>query len=245
MKLEKYFIVANNITIKDGKKFILKDVSITIKENDFITIVGPNGAGKSTLLKCLMGFFTPLFGTIERLPRLRIGYTPQRFFMESLMPISVKDFLILYKKINKNIFNKIIFETNTAHLLKTPLRKLSEGELQKVLLARALLGEPNLLILDEPAQNLDIAAQFDFYKMLDAIYKKYKISILMVSHDLHMVMSGTTSVICLAGTVCCSGTPESIANNPAFTSLFGNSVVDIFSIYQHKHNAMSNSIINK
>jgi zinc transport system ATP-binding protein len=229
-------ITAANITVNRGETKILDNVSLTIGESEFITILGPNGGGKSMLLKCLMGFYIPDNGNIKRKRHLRIGYVPQQFTSEQTMPISVGQFLRLRKKVSAEELETITAETNIEALVNKPLNILSGGELQRILVARALIGAPDLLILDEPAQNLDISGQLAFYKLLSEIYEKRSFSILMVSHDLHMVMATTKKVICLFHHVCCSGEPQVVTKDPEFITLFGNDMAEMMAVYQHGHN---------
>lgn len=239
-----FLIQAEDLCVTRDNKNILENVFIDIKKKDFVTIVGPNGAGKSVLLECLMGSFLPDKGKITKKNNLSIGYIPQNFSPESSMPISVKRFLTLKKKSSANELVNISNETNISEILEKNLSNLSGGELQKVLLARSLLNEPELLILDEPAQNLDIKNQLNFYNLVNRIYKNRDLSILMVSHDLHMVMSSTKKVICLYHHICCSGTPQIIAKDPEFISLFGKDMAKMMSIYQHTHDHAHNEAIN-
>lgn len=229
-------ITASNITVNRGETKILDNVSLTIGQSEFITILGPNGGGKSMLLKCLMGFYIPDNGTITRKRHLQIGYVPQQFTSEQTMPISVGQFLRLRKKVSAEELETITAETNIEALVNKPLNILSGGELQRILVARALIGAPDLLILDEPAQNLDISGQLAFYKLLSEIYEKRSFSILMVSHDLHMVMATTKKVICLFHHVCCSGEPQVVTKDPEFITLFGNDMAEMMAVYQHGHN---------
>lgn len=237
-------IEAKNLCVNRNNKNILENVFVNIKKNDFITIIGPNGAGKSVLLECLMGSFLPDSGKIIKKNNLSIGYIPQNFTPDNSMPISVKRFLTLKKKFTSKELLDISRETNISEILGKHLSTLSGGELQKVLLARSLLNKPELLILDEPAQNLDIKNQLNFYNLLNKIYKDRDLSILMVSHDLHMVMSSTRQVICLYHHVCCSGEPQIVAKDPEFISLFGNDMAKMMSVYQHTHNHSHQEIIN-
>ncbi len=229
-------ITASNITVNRGETKILDNVSVTIGQSEFITILGPNGGGKSMLLKCLMGFYIPDNGNIKRKRHLRIGYVPQQFTSEQTMPISVGQFLRLRKKVSAEELETITAETNIEALVNKPLNTLSGGELQRILVARALIGAPDLLILDEPAQNLDISGQLAFYKLLSEIYEKRSFSILMVSHDLHMVMATTKKVICLFHHICCSGEPQVVTKDPEFITLFGNDMAEMMAVYQHGHN---------
>ena len=239
-----FLIQAKDLCVKRHNKNILENVFVNVKKNDFITIIGPNGAGKSVLLECLMGSFVPDSGEIIKKNNLSVGYIPQNFNPESSMPISVKRFLTLKKKFTPQELTYIASETNISEILEKNLSDLSGGELQKVLLARSLLDEPELLILDEPAQNLDIKNQLNFYNLLNSIYKNRELSILMVSHDLHMVMSSTKQVICLYHHICCSGEPQTVAKDPEFISLFGNDMAKMMSVYQHTHNHSHQDILN-
>lgn len=229
-------IKTHKVTVKRQDRVILNNITLEIGDRDFTTIIGPNGAGKSMLLKCLMGFYKPDSGSIDQAKNLKIGYVPQRINIELSLPISVKNFLLLANKINHNDLENIADECNIKSLMNKQLHFLSGGELQRVLLARSLINNPQLLILDEPAQNLDISGQLSFYKLLDKIYNSRKLSILMVSHDLHMVMASSRQVICLYHHICCSGEPNVVTKDPEFISLFGNDMANMMAIYQHSHN---------
>lgn len=211
-------------------------MSFSIEEQGFVTVVGPNGAGKSVLLKCITGLVRATTGTVSRRHGLRIGYVPQRLISDPTIPVSVHRFLTLRRKSTMEKFDTVVQETSITTLMNKPLYVLSGGELQRVLLARALLNEPELLILDEPAQNLDIMGQLAFYRLLEQIYAQRSISILMVSHDLHMVMAATKKVICLFHHICCSGEPQTVTRDPAFVNLFGKDMAKMLAVYQHEHN---------
>lgn len=226
---------AQNIIVSRQGTTILKDVSIKVDKDDFITIIGPNGAGKSMLLQCLMGFYKADRGAIHRSKLLKIGYMPQKFSIDQTLPITVDAFLKLMKKVNTSDYDEIIEETKITPFLNKQLFTLSGGQMQRVLLARSLIGNPNLLVLDEPAQNLDLSSQMDFYKLLEKTYKKRSLSILMVSHDLHLVMASSKKVICLFGHVCCSGEPQMVAKDPEFVSLFGKDMAKMMAVYNHSH----------
>lgn len=232
----KALIEANNLNLSRKGKSILKDVSLTINKHDSITIIGPNGAGKSMLLKCLMGIYPVDSGTIRRQSSLSIAYMPQNFFPNHTMPISTLRFLGLCRNIDATALEQVARETHIEHMLSKPLSILSGGELQRVLLARSLLGNPDLLVLDEPAQKLDISGQLSFYSLLERIYTERALSILIVSHDLHMVMASTRKVICLFHHICCAGEPHLITKDPQFISLFGKDMANMMAVYQHSHN---------
>ena len=235
MKITNALISAKNVSVLKHQKSILDNIDIQINKNDFITIIGPNGAGKTMLLKCLMGFYKPTSGRIERKEKLRIGYMPQSISIINTMPITVKDFITVRKEYDDISLNKVITEVSIGEIVNKQLSVLSGGEMQRVLLARSLLNNPDLLILDEPAQNLDISGQLNFYKLIQEIYSKRDISILMVSHDLHLVMVSTKKVLCLYKHICCSGAPQQIAKDPEFLSMFGKDMANMMSIYQHSH----------
>jgi zinc transport system ATP-binding protein len=226
---------ARGVSVYRDGKTILEDVSLSIGAKDFITIIGPNGAGKSMLLKCMMGFYAPSKGKVVRSPDLKIGYVPQRLVADHTVPIRVRRFLTLRKKASKGVLQKVAAETSIEDILDQPIHVLSGGELQRVLLARALLDNPGLLVLDEPAQNLDVTGQLAFYKLIEKIYAEREVSILMVSHDLHLVMSSTREVVCLFHHICCHGEPNMVTRDPEFISLFGNDMARLMAVYNHSH----------
>lgn len=236
------------VTFTQHNRHIVDSVSLTITAQDFITIIGPNGAGKTTLLKLLLGILPPSHGKIWRRRGVRIGYMPQRFQPSPNMPMTVGRFLALTKRHSlwQNWRRDTASDTDTGDndweaevvgiqsltpLLDTSLHALSGGEMQRVLLAAALIHRPHILVLDEPAQNLDVTGRLAFYRQLETLYKTHGISILMVSHDLHMVMASTKRVVCLYGHVCCSGAPQAVATHPEFLRLFG----ETMAVYLHDH----------
>ena len=229
-------ITADNISLNHQGKNILDSVSFSLHQGEFITLIGPNGAGKSSLIKVLLGLINQDSGTVKYNKNIRLGYTPQTFSPNPFIPISVIDFLSLNQKVETVLTNEIIEITGIAGLLDSPLKKLSGGELQKVLLARALLNKPNVLILDEPAQNLDIDGQMQLYKLIQDIHQKNNCAVLMVSHDLHRVMKESTQVLCLYHHICCQGHPESILNDEQFNDLFADQINELMTTYEHHHN---------
>lgn len=228
-------IEAHDLTVIRNQQTILKDVSLNIKEHDFITLIGPNGAGKSMLLKCLLGFYKPDLGKVVKRDKLRTAYVPQSINANKTMPITVHRFLQLRQKISKPELLAIAELTDITELLEKSLQVLSGGEMQRILMARALVNKPQLMVLDEPAQNLDVSGQLAFYSLVDNIYKTQNLSILMVSHDLHMVMASTQQVICLFHHVCCTGTPQVVARDPDFVSMFGKDMSKMMAMYKHSH----------
>ncbi len=229
-------ITLNNISLSHNGKNVLDDVSFKLHEGEFITLIGPNGAGKSSLIKVLLGVIKQDSGDITYTDNIRLGYTPQTFSANPFIPISVKDFLTLNQKLDSEFMLKTFELTGIKDLLKSPLKNLSGGELQKVLLTRALLNKPNVLILDEPAQNLDVDGQMQLYKLIQDIHQQQNCAVLMVSHDLHRVMKESTQVLCLYHHICCEGLPESILKDEKFNDLFADQINDLMATYEHHHN---------
>ena len=229
-------ITAQNINLKHQDKKILDDISFSINLGEFITIIGPNGAGKSSLIKVLLGLIKQDSGTIKRSKSVRLGYTPQSFTPNFFIPISVMGFLSLNQKTEKSFIIETAETTGIANSLDLPLKELSGGELQKVLLTRALINKPNVLLLDEPAQNLDIDGQMKFYKLIQDIHQTQNCAVLMVSHDLHRVMKESTQVLCLYRHICCKGRPEAILKDEQFNNLFADQMIELMATYEHHHN---------
>lgn len=229
-------ITAQNITLTHQGKKILDDVSFALQPGEFITLIGPNGAGKSSLIKVLLGLIKQDSGKIKRAKSMRLGYTPQLFTPNPFIPISVVDFLTLNQKVEKSFIKETAETTGVASLLNSPLKNLSGGELQKVLLTRALMNKPNVLILDEPAQNLDVDGQMQLYQLIQDIHQQQNCAILMVSHDLHRVMKESSQVLCLYHHICCKGHPETILKDEQFNDLFADQMTELMATYEHHHN---------
>jgi zinc transport system ATP-binding protein len=219
----------------DGRE-ILRDVSLQLDGGQILTVIGPNGAGKTTLIKIAMGLVTPETGGVTRAPGLRIGYMPQRLQVEATMPMQVERFLRLCRGATAERLREALSEVGAQRVLYSRLSTLSGGELQRVLLARALLHEPQLLVLDEPTQGVDLKGQAELYRLITRIRDQHRCGVLMVSHDLHLVMSSTDEVICLNQHVCCHGHPEQVSNDPAYLELFGKSTAAALAVYTHHHN---------
>tara|TARA_R110000772_G_scaffold30532_16_gene75746 strand:- start:238 stop:1002 length:765 start_codon:yes stop_codon:yes gene_type:complete len=227
---------ARNISLAIDGKQILQNIDLHIDENQIVTLIGPNGAGKTSLVKIVLGLTRPSAGTVSLRKNLRIGYMPQRLHVDNSMPISVKKFLQLAVRAKPELLEKVLSEVNASQLLHSQIHSLSGGELQRVLLARALIQEPELLVLDEPVQGVDINGQAELYALISSIRDKHQCGILMVSHDLHLVMSATDEVICLNQHVCCHGHPEQVSNDPAYLELFGKQQAAALAVYSHHHN---------
>jgi zinc transport system ATP-binding protein len=229
-------VSAKEISVRLGQKIILTDVHLTVCRGEIVTLIGPNGAGKSTLVKVILGLIKPTTGVVQFKEKLWIGYMPQKLFVEPYMPLSVLRFLQLAGDIEKAQLQSIIDELMISDLLNSPIQSISGGELQRVLLARALLRKPDLLVLDEPVQGVDITGQEELYQIIMHIRDTLHCGILMVSHDLHLVMAGTDSVVCLNQHVCCSGSPATVSQHPEFLNLFGVRESGKLAVYAHRHN---------
>lgn len=218
------------INVSFDERQILKEIDLHIYPQEIMTLVGPNGAGKSTLIKILLGIIKPTTGQIITQKKLRLAYVPQRFNPSSSLPLRVKDLLAL-EPCPKDYKKEIIQDTGIARLQNHDVHSLSGGERQRVLLARALLRQPQLLVLDEPMQGLDIQSEEELYAYVRTLPSRFGCSILMVSHDLQWVMQGTQRVVCLNHHICCTGTPENIQQHPEYQAIFGQQRVP----YQHHH----------
>lgn len=228
----------DNVGLTIGEKTILHDVSFSLNKSETITIVGPNGAGKSTLLSLALGLKKPTQGRISLKKSLRIGYVPQLINRDSAIPITVEHFVKLSKSVFKRqAISELFTELDIAHLSPSLLSNLSGGELRRVLLARALLNNPQVLILDEPTAGVDVTGQVAFYRRLAEWRERQHFAILMVSHDLHLVMASTDRVICLNKHICCQGKPMNVIHDEAYISLFGHTHLQAekeLSFYRHQ-----------
>jgi zinc transport system ATP-binding protein len=228
-------IQAESLSIIHQGRAVLDRVSLAVKEQDFVTIIGPNGAGKSLLIKAMLGLVKVNQGVIQRKKGLKLSYVPQRILTDGLMPLKAGRFMRLGVRVRREQIDATVALTGVADFLSRDVHNLSGGELQRLLLARALLRQPELLVLDEPAQNLDVPGQTAFYQLLEHIYKTQRISIVIVSHDLHLVLAQSRQVICLYHHICCSGKPHTITKEPEFVRLFGTEFAHTMAVYHHDH----------
>lgn len=228
-------IATDNVSVHHGDFPALANVSFSIDSREIVTIVGPNGSGKSTLLRTLLGVFEPTKGTITRKSGLKIGYVPQKLAQDSGLPLTVRGFLSLPKRVSDKAAKAALEETGAGGLEQRQMSQLSGGQQQRVLLARAILNEPDILILDEPTQGLDQPGAADFYALIERVRDQHNCAILLVSHDLHVVMSASDRVICLNGHICCEGTPTVVRDAPEYQALFGRGTHGTLALYQHEH----------
>ncbi|MEW5839248.1 MAG: ATP-binding cassette domain-containing protein [Pseudomonadota bacterium] len=234
MNDDDFLLRAQAVSVHRAGRALLHEVSVSLFAAKIVTLVGPNGAGKTTLVNVLLGLLAPDAGRVQRAPGLMIGYVPQRFAVPPSLPLDVDGFLQLAGKSSRQARVAALARVGVDDLQRAALRTLSGGELQRVLLARALLRSPQLLVLDEPAQGLDVHGQQDLYRLIGRVRDESGCGVLMVSHDLHLVMAATDQVVCLEQHVCCVGAPEAISQHPEYLRLFGTDLRD-FAVYQHHH----------
>ncbi|HET8708459.1 MAG TPA: zinc ABC transporter ATP-binding protein ZnuC [Pseudomonadales bacterium] len=224
-----------DVNVAYGNKTVLSNVSFNLESGKIVTLIGPNGAGKSTLVRVVLGLLQPVSGQVIRQPDLRIGYVPQRLHIDGSIPITVKRFLQLAGKPSEKEIYSVLDEVGAIHVALQSLHKISGGEFQRVLLARALLRNPQLMVLDEPVAGVDLMGQNALYKLISELRTRRGCAVLLVSHDLHLVMASTDEVVCLNQHVCCHGHPEDVSQDPAFIALFGSSFASNFKLYTHHH----------
>jgi len=235
LKAQGALLSARDASLTIAGRTILDKVNIDVRSNEIVTVIGPNGAGKSTLVRCMLGLQPLTSGQIVRHAGLRIGYVPQRFPLTPNVPLDVRRLLSLTLSPSDPDIDEALNETGIAHLRTAGVASLSGGELQRALLARALLRKPELLVLDEPVQAVDFMGEARMYELISAIRKRHGCGILMVSHDLHMVMAESDHVICLNGHVCCEGGPTKVQQDPEFAKLFGPAAARMIAAYTHHH----------
>lgn len=229
-------IKATGICMQFGDRQVLQNVDLQVNQGQVVTLIGPNGAGKTTMVRIVLGLLKQQSGTITRAPALRVGYMPQKLHVDPTMPITVKRFLQLARHSGTAAIQDILNEVRISHLMNQQLGAISGGELQRVLLARALSQSPQLLVLDEPAQGVDVAGQAELYQLIGDIRDRHRCGVLMISHDLHLVMATTDEVICLNHHICCQGRPEHVSIDPSYLALFGRKEAKSLAIYTHHHN---------
>ncbi len=221
-------------------KWLVKGVSLQIKKGQIVTLIGPNGSGKSTTAKIALGIYKKIDGEVEKYTN-KVGYVPQKISIDWTLPLRVKDFMVLTENLKDKDINEALSLTGVIQLKNKNLGDLSGGEFQRVLIARAISKKPDLLVLDEPVQGVDFTGEIALYKLIKKITDELNCGILLISHDLHTVMSATDHVVCLNGHVCCSGSPMDVAKNNEYKALFGEQASQILSRYEHKHDHIHTS----
>ena len=228
-------VAGHGLAVRRMGRAILEHVDLAVAAGEIVTLIGPNGAGKTTLVRVLLGLERPDLGRIERRAGLRVGYLPQWLHVDPVLPLTVARLLTLTRRATRAAQRTALVEVDVPHLLDAPVAGLSGGELQRVLLARALLAEPELLVLDEPTQGVDFTGQAELYRLIGRLRERRGCGVLMVSHDLHVVMAATDRVLCLNRHVCCHGAPESVRQHPEYLALFGPRVASNLAVYAHHH----------
>jgi len=221
---------------------VLSGVDLYLEPGKILTLIGPNGAGKTTLVKIVLGLVEPDKGQVTLHPDLRIGYMPQKLHIDPTLPVTLQRFLKLAEP-DPELCLDAAKEVGIEHLIGLPLQSLSGGEMQRALLARAILRKPNILVLDEPVQGVDVMGQEALYRLIGQLRDRLHCGVLMVSHDLHLVMSATDEVICLNQHICCHGHPDRVSNNPAFLELFGSKTAPYTHNHDHHHD-LHGEVIN-
>ena len=235
MSLENSTLVKlNNAGFKQNDKWLVEGVSLTVERGKIVTLIGPNGSGKSTTAKIALGIYKNIEGSVEKYTN-KVGYVPQKISIDWTLPLRVYDFMLLTEDIKDEAIDEALTLTGVMHLKNKNLGNLSGGEFQRVLIARAISKKPELLVLDEPVQGVDYTGEIALYELIKKISDTLNCGILLISHDLHTVMTATDHVVCLNGHVCCSGTPMDVARNNEYKTLFGEQASQILTVYEHKH----------
>jgi zinc transport system ATP-binding protein len=230
----------NLVTLKGAGLFragrwLVRGVDLSVRRGEIVTLIGPNGSGKSTTARMALGIMKPDEGAAERLAGLRVGYVPQKLSVDWTLPLTVERLMSLTARLSRPEMEEALDSVGIAHLARAEVQHLSGGEFQRALLARAIARKPDLLVLDEPVQGVDFSGEIALYELISNIRQKLGCGILLISHDLHIVMAATDSVICLNGHVCCMGTPKAVAESPEYRQLFGTRSAETLAVYEHDH----------
>ena len=231
---KKTLLQVEKVGLSINSKILVEGVSFEVREGEIVTLIGPNGSGKSTTAKIALGIHKNIMGNVKKFTN-KVGYVPQKISIDWTLPIRVIDFMFLTKDLNNEQISDALNLTGVEHLKQKSLSNLSGGEFQRVLIARAIAKKPELLVLDEPVQGVDFKGEVAIYELIKKISEDLSCGILLISHDLHMVMSATDHVICLNGHVCCSGKPHIVAQDEKYKELFGDRASKVLTLYEHKH----------
>jgi zinc transport system ATP-binding protein len=228
-------VSARGIGVRRGNRWLIRHVDLEVRRGEILTLIGPNGSGKSTTAKTVVGIVEPDEGRVQRAARLRVGYVPQRIQIDPTLPLTVRRLLMLTGRHAETEIDAALQAVGIDQLKTSPVQALSGGEFQRALLARALIQRPDLLVLDEPVQGVDFAGEITLYELIGRIRDSLECGILLISHDLHIVMAATDTVVCLNGHVCCQGTPSTVAESAEYRELFGARAARALAVYRHDH----------
>jgi len=231
----KNLIMVEGLGVRLAGHSILSNVNLQLSGDEIVSLIGPNGAGKTTLIRAILGLLPHQEGRVEKAPDLVIGYMPQSITIDPVLPLTVRRFLRMAARAGRSEMITVLGEVGIPQLLESQVQTLSGGEFQRVLLARALLRNPDLLVLDEPAQQVDFQGQIEMFELIENVRRSRGCGVLVVSHDLHMVMRATDRVLCLNGHICCSGAPEAVSAHPEYVALFGPRAAESVALYHHHH----------
>ena len=234
-KAKDILVSLDNAGVCMSDKWLVRGVSLDVRRGEIVTLIGPNGSGKSTTAKMALGVINPSEGSAKCRRDICVSYVPQKLSVDWTMPLTVNRFMTLTQTANERNVQRALSSAGIEHLKNSQVRNLSGGEFQRVLLARAVVNTPELLVLDEPVQGVDFNGEIALYRLIEEIRTELNCGIILISHDLHVVMSSTNKVICLNGHVCCSGNPEAVASAPEFRALFGDRAADELAFYRHSH----------
>lgn len=231
----KLLVEAEGLGVRRSGRWLVRDVDLTVCRGEIVTLIGPNGGGKSTIAKAVLGLIAPDRGTVRRADGLRVGYVPQKLAIDRTLPLTVRRMMSLTERHDDGAIAAALAEVQAAHLIDAPVQILSGGEFQRVLLARAFIRNPDLLVLDEPVQGVDFAGEIMLYELIERARQRIGCGILLISHDLHVVMARTDRVFCVNGHVCCSGSPQLVSASSEYRQLFGRKEAAALALYRHHH----------
>ncbi|HRP77548.1 MAG TPA: metal ABC transporter ATP-binding protein [Aquamicrobium sp.] len=232
---EDILVSLDGVGVRRSGRWLVRGVSFDVRAGEIVTLIGPNGSGKSTTARALAGILRPDEGAVSRRASLRIGYVPQKLSIDRTLPLTVERLMTLTARHGRAEIAAALEEVGIGHLARAQVQSLSGGEFQRALLARAMLRRPELLVLDEPVQGVDYTGEAALYELIGRIRDRTGCGVLLISHDLHIVMAATDTVICLNGHVCCRGTPRAVASDPKYRQLFGQRAAGALAVYSHRH----------
>lgn len=235
LKTESPLVTLLGAGVRRNGRWLVRGVDFSVRRGEIVTLIGPNGSGKSTSAKMAIGVLSPDEGRVERQPGFRVGYVPQKLAIDWTMPLTVKRLMTLTVRLTDKEIAAVLDSVGIGHLAGAEVQHLSGGEFQRALLARAIARKPDLLVLDEPVQGVDFAGEIALYDLITSIRNSAGCGILLISHDLHVVMAETDTVICLNGHVCCRGTPDAVSRSPEYMRLFGAAAGRTLAVYSHRH----------